>query len=199
MIRVRDFVYGYKDLNFGPLSFEVDGTLAITGPNGSGKSSLLKALLGGIKSYGIIEVDGKIIQKGKKGLKPEKRPMVYVPQKEPAIPFLTVEENLTLAGGIDEDLLEELGIKKYMKVKVSKLSGGLRKRVGIAMALLSEKKVILLDEPLSGVDPESRTTIIDIIVKRSKGKDVVWVTHFEEVVRALGKTLRLQPVKSSLS
>ncbi len=199
MIRVKDFVYGYKELSFGPLSFEVNGTLAITGPNGSGKSSLLRALMGGIQSYGIVEVDGKIVQKGKKGLKPEKRPMVYVPQREPAIPFLTVEENLSLAGNIDEDLLEELGIKKYMKVKVSKLSGGLRKRVGIAMALVSKKKVVLLDEPLSGIDPESRETLIDIIIKRTRGKDVLWVTHFDEVVRALDKALRLQPVKSNLS
>ncbi len=199
-MRVKDFRYGYRSLEFGPLSFEVNGVLAVMGPNGAGKSSLLRALVGGIKAFGYIEVDGKVIHNGKKGLKPEKRPIAYVPQKDPAIPFLTVEENLMLASKeIDEDLLDELGIKKYLNVKVAKLSGGQRKRVGIAMALSSKKKVLLLDEPLSGIDPESRELVIDVILKRSKGKDIVWVTHFEDVLKFSNSVLRLQPVRSNLS
>ena len=199
-MRVKDFRYGYRSLEFGPLSFEVNGVLAVMGPNGVGKSSLLRALVGGIKAFGYIEVDGKVIHNGKKGLKPEKRPIAYVPQKDPAIPFLTVEENLMLAcKEIDENLLDELGIKKYLNVKVAKLSGGQRKRVGIAMALSSKKKVLLLDEPLSGIDPESRELVIDVILKRSKGKDIVWVTHFEDVLKFSNSVLRLQPVRSNLS
>ncbi len=147
----------------------------VVGPNGSGKSTLLKALFGLATIFsGKIEFEKQDITR----LPPHKRArlgIAYVPQVDNVFTTLTVEENLKMAGYLLEpsELKERIDLvldifpvlKDYMKKKAGALSGGERQMVAIAMCLIRNAKMLLLDEPTAQLAPKIATYILNKIVE----------------------------------
>jgi len=154
---------------------------AIIGPNGSGKSTLIKALLGMVPHQGTVSVLGK----------PAGRALAdigYVPQRfhlDRQFP-ITVEEFLRLCAGTEkmsriDEALKEVDMREYKKRQLGTLSGGQIQRVLIARAILHNPKVLLLDEPTSGIDIEGVKDFYSIIEHMNQKHDVTIVMVSHEV------------------
>lgn len=172
------------------LSVQPGEFVGIVGPSGSGKSTLLKALLGVVNIYaGSATVDGQPVDG-------RKRPSVgYVPQLE-TIDWnfpVTVEEAVMMGRATSSgpwpwprkqdreemlNLLERLGIAEHRKKHIRNLSGGQQQRVFLARALIRNPRLLLLDEPTSGVDMKTRDDILHLLVDLNKdGVTVIISTH----------------------
>ena len=170
-------------------------TVALLGPSGTGKSVLLKHIIGLIRpDIGTVEVDGKLVGKLKREDLAELRSRIgYVFQNGALFDSDTVYENIRL-GLIDE---KQYNDEEFARARVAEclrlvnlapetaekypaqLSGGMRKRVGIARAIAGKPKYLLYDEPTSGLDPVN-SDIIDNLVKRladELGVTSIMVTH----------------------
>jgi molybdate transport system ATP-binding protein len=134
-------------------------TVALVGPSGAGKTTVLRAVAGLVRpSDGRISSNGSIWfdSREKVDLRPEQRAVGYVLQEYALFPHLTVEKNVSFAGGRRGDLLERLGIAGLAKAKPGELSGGERQRVALARALARRPEILLLDEPMAALDPHTR-------------------------------------------
>lgn len=165
-----------------------DGELvALLGPSGSGKSTLLK-LITGIEhpDRGDIRFDGSSIL----GTEPNKRGAVLMFQKAYLFPFLSVAENIGFGlkmQGIREEMIRAevkrmlalIGLPGTERRKPGQLSGGEQQRVALARALVTNPKVLLLDEPLSSLDTAVRMNLQDAIrnIQRELGITTIFVTH----------------------
>lgn len=152
----------------------------IAGPNGAGKSTLLKVIIGLIRRrsgrVNIFGLDPEVDRRSIRSL------VSYMPQSStisPEIPLRVwdiVSSPLKLEGREDENAVKEamriVGIERYAYEKFSKLSGGLRQRVLIARALVKSSKLVLLDEPLSHIDPKGRAEIISTLHNIHRERDV---------------------------
>ena len=181
-IKCNDLDIGYdgKTVVSG-LNFEInDGDyLCIVGENGSGKTTLMKTLLG------LMPLLGGSIQ----GL--NKNDIGYLPQiSDIQKDFPATVEEVVLSGTKklfyrkkEKDLmrfnLERLNIANLSKCKFSELSGGQRQRVLLARALCASKKILLLDEPVSGLDPKATAMMYEIINKLNKedGMTIIMISH----------------------
>ena len=166
--------------------------LAIMGPSGCGKSTMLKCLNGySPASGGEVKLHGLKLDENFEYLKTR---IGYVPQDDIVHGQLTVEESLYFAArlrlkGIQRDeidkrittVLERLRISKVRSSRIHDLSGGQRKRVSIAVELLSDPLILFLDEPTSPLDPQTIEEFLQILRKLSRqGTTVVMVTHKPE-------------------
>ncbi len=184
--------YGKKQVLFD-VSFEMNKgeTLLLIGSNGSGKSTLLKVIYGLLKPW---NKEAKIIFNNEnitnnKPVQLIKKGMVYIPQQNELFEELTVIENIEIAGmqtvekkelkSRIEETLEQLPILKNLsKQECGKLSGGERKQVSLAMALINKPKLIIFDEPLAGVSPRNLNDIILQIKKlKETGISILLVEH----------------------
>jgi molybdate transport system ATP-binding protein len=129
-------------------------TVAIVGPSGAGKSTLLRAVAGLVPARGSVVVGGRDWS----GLVPERRAVGFVFQDYALFPHLSVRRNVSF-GGDPADLLERLGIAHLAEARPRELSGGERQRVALARALARRPEVLLLDEPLSSLDPHTRDEV----------------------------------------
>lgn len=164
---------------------------ALVGPNGSGKSTLFKSIMGFLKpTQGQIRIGGIPVQKAQK-----KQLMAYVPQSDevdwnfPVSVFDVVMMGrygymnlLRIPGSKDRRLvmesLERVGMIDFRTHQIGELSGGQKKRAFLARALAQEGKVILLDEPFTGVDVKTEKRIIDLLIQlRSEGHTILVSTH----------------------
>ncbi|KWV46194.1 urea ABC transporter ATP-binding subunit UrtE [Bradyrhizobium macuxiense] len=159
--------------------------LSVLGRNGVGKTTLMRSILGLMdRVTGRLSLDGTDIS----GLRTHQRAkagIAYVPQGRGILPRFTVRENLTLgtfaaksANGIEEWVLELFPVlKDFLNRYGGNLSGGQQQQLAIARALLAQPKVILLDEPTEGIQPNIVEQIEDVIVKlnREHGITVVLV------------------------
>ncbi len=186
MLRVKKLTVKFASFSLGPLSFELDkgDYCVVLGPSGSGKSTLLSSLVG-VKQ----PKDGKIFLEGKDitYLPPEKRKITILYQDYLLFPHLNVFENI--AFGLKKFLKDkrkllkdvvsiarELKINHLLKKRVDELSGGERQRVALARALIVKPKLLLLDEPLSALDPQNRARIRELI-KNTVRKHKITVIH----------------------
>lgn len=169
------------------LSIKDGEMVALLGPSGMGKSTLLK-LIAGIKrpDSGDIQFDGSSIL----NIDPNKRGAVLMFQKSYLFPFLSVEENigfgLKVQGASSQTIraevkrmLDLIGLPGIEKRKVGQLSGGEGQRVALARALVTNPKLLLLDEPLSSLDTEVRMNLQEAIrtIQRELGVTTIFVTH----------------------
>jgi len=158
---------------------------ALFGPSGSGKTSLLEVIAGlRVPQSGHIELNGRVIS----GLPPRERRVGYVPQDDALFPHLSVRQNVYYgAREHNEAVIDILEIGHVMDRGVNRLSGGERKRVALARALLSRPEILLLDEPLTGVDIALRDRVLDYLVRvhRELTVPTVYVTHQMDEVRAM--------------
>lgn len=154
-------------------------------PSGSGKTTLLHLIAG------LLEVqEGEIVYTN--ALAKPRFSMVF--QDGRLVDNLSVIKNIRMVNTkvSDEDVLaclEELGVAQYIKKSVRGLSGGEMQRVAIARALLAEYDILLLDEPFSGLDDESKQWAIACIKKRSAGKTVLLVTHDRSEAEFMGGSI----------
>jgi zinc transport system ATP-binding protein len=160
--------------------------LAVIGPNGGGKSTLLKLILGLLKpSDGTIKLFGQDPAKGRSfaGYLPQNNfidlsfPVnvydVVLMGRYRGIAKKYLKEDLDLA----VDALETVGMIEFKNRHISMLSGGQLQRVLIARAIVRNPKLLLLDEPMSGVDPEMQQSFYELILKLNKLMAIVFVTH----------------------
>lgn len=176
--------FSLKNIN---LAVPEGSYFVLLGPTGSGKTLLLEAIAGAYSpTEGRIFVSGEDVSH----LPPEKRRISYAPQNYLLFENMTVRKNIEYglhAKGIEEQerqkrskhLLEMLGISHLVDRFPKNLSGGERQRVTLARALAVEPRAVLLDEPLSAVDAETKSTIIDYLrrVHAKTGVTVLHVTH----------------------
>jgi ABC-type sulfate/molybdate transport systems ATPase subunit len=179
------------------------GTTVIIGPNGSGKTSLLRMIAGAYRpDRGEVTVAGRTVFDSKTGvdLPPEDRRVGYVPQGFGLFPHLRVVDNVAFGRSVGRArrsratrrrealaLLEELECAHLAERFPKRLSGGEQQRVALARALLVEPEVLLLDEPLSTLDPSSRRKLRSFLTSHlaSRGVPAIVVTHDIRDVQAL--------------
>jgi len=177
ILRVENIVSGYGSMEvLHGLSFEVDDgqIVSLLGPNGAGKTTTLRSI------FGIVTPkEGKIFFQDQdiNGYPPEKLArmgMCYVPQEENIFPSLTVRENLEMGAFIREDdirqQMEEVfelfpDLTDRRNSKAGDLSGGMRQMLAIGRALMLQPKLLLLDEPSTGLAPMLVDSIFDRIEK----------------------------------
>ena len=190
-ISARDLVKRYGErvaLRGVSLSAARGELVAIIGPNGAGKTTLL-SILAGIQppDEGSVEASAAI---------------GWVPQQPALYGKLTVEENLTLfarlercadVGATVKRMLDLAALRDRAGDQVATLSGGNRQRVNIAIGLLAEPEVLLLDEPSSALDPRQRERLWEFILKLAgEGTTVVYATHhIQEADRYAGRLIVL--------
>ncbi len=165
----------------------------LLGPNGAGKTSLISILAGLSRaSSGTVKVHGSDVITDYAAAR---RKLGVVPQELVFDPFFTVREALRIQSGyfgiknndawIDE-LLASLGLLDKANANMRQLSGGMKRRVLVAQALVHKPQVIVLDEPTAGVDVELRQTLWQFIAKLNKqGSTVLLTTHYLEEAEAL--------------
>ena len=179
------------------VSFEVEqgAFFGLLGPNGAGKSTLINAMSGlVVPSAGHIRVHGLDVIED---YRQTRRALGLVPQELIADPFFNIRELLELQSGyfgikgpaqkrwIDE-LLERLALADKAGSNTNQLSGGMKRRVLIAMALVHKPKVLVLDEPTAGVDVDLRRTLWDFTKElHQQGHTIILTTHYLEEAEAL--------------
>lgn len=186
------------------LDFEIPacGVTALLGPSGSGKTSVLRALAGLDAHPGTIRFGEEVWQDEKRFVAPHRRRVGYVFQGIGLLPHLSVRGNLDFAiaraaaGPFAlEDVIARTGIAALLDRLPARLSGGEAQRAGIARALMSQPRLLLMDEPLSGLDREAREDLLGALEELLAGIaiPVVYVTHdIAEAGRLAAQTFRLR-------
>ena len=184
---------------FGPvkavddLSFQVErgSFFAFLGPNGAGKSTTIDIICTFLKSdAGTVEVDGHLLGRDDNAIR---QSIGAVFQDGLLDPLLTVSENLHLRAGFYglrgkqlettiREIAQRMGIEEIMKRPYGKLSGGQRRRCDIARALVNTPKILFLDEPTTGLDPQTRKSVWETIAKlqHDTGMTIFLTTHYME-------------------
>ena len=202
-IKIENLTKRYKDVvAVDGLSLDVEQgeLLSLLGVNGAGKTTTIKMLSCLTKpTSGDAYLLGKSICKDAAAVK---ECIAVSPQETAVAPALSVKENLELMCGIFqftkeksagkiEELTTLLGLESVLHRKAGKLSGGWQRRLSIAMALVSEPKILFLDEPTLGLDVLARSDLWDII-RALKGKvTIILTTHYMEEAEALSDKIAI--------
>jgi linearmycin/streptolysin S transport system ATP-binding protein len=166
--------------------------LALLGPNGAGKTTLIRAIAGRVRlDAGEIRLFGRVLDGAR--TPPE---LGIVPQDVALYPLLTASENLHAFGSLHglsgavlreriDWALDRIGLADRTSEPVKQFSGGMRRRLNIACGILHRPRIVLLDEPTVGVDPQSRDRIYDVLAElRSSGVSLLLTTHHLEEAEA---------------
>ncbi|WP_457612384.1 ATP-binding cassette domain-containing protein [Methanocaldococcus sp.] len=197
MIEIKNLYKEWKDFKLIDVSFKLGNDyLIILGPSGAGKSVLLKCIAGILKpDKGRIYLDGKDITYKN----PEERNVGYVPQNYALFPHLNVFKNIAYGLIIKKvskieierkvkEIAELLGISHLLNRKPKTLSGGEQQRVALARALVLNPSILLLDEPTSAVDVNTKEEIINEL-RKINDIPVIHVTHDIAEARTLAKKI----------
>lgn len=170
------------------------GVYGLLGENGAGKTTLMRVLTTVLTpSDGEVYLDGIRYGTGKDEVIRQK--IGYLPQELNLYPGLSVQDCLEYLGelsGIPKEecknriryYLEKTGLTNHRKKKMRQLSGGMKRRVGLIQALLNEPEFLIVDEPTTGLDPEERVRIRNLLVDFSEGRTVLFSTHLVEDIAA---------------
>lgn len=170
--------------------------LAIVGPSGCGKSTLLNLVAGLLPlREGKITLEGIPIQE-------HREKIGYMLQKDHLLPWRTTEENICLGLEINkmrtkeklvlaEHLLKQYGLYEFRKVKPAELSGGMKQRAALIRTLVMEPELLLLDEPFSALDYQTRLSVADDIheILKKEGKTAILITH--DIAEAISLSERI--------
>jgi len=176
-----------QDINFSVNSGEI---FTIIGPNGAGKTTTLE-MVEGLVTPDAGEITFGNLSWEKNGNEIKKKIGVQ-PQSGAMFDLLTPEENLNLFASFYDkarsthEILELVNLVDHRKNQVKKLSGGQRQRLAIGLAMISDPDIIFLDEPTTGLDPQARRNIWDIILQlKELGKTTILTTHYMEEAEKL--------------
>jgi molybdate transport system ATP-binding protein len=186
---VRDLVLPLAEFTLDVSATLSDGATALCGPSGAGKTTLLE-LIAGIRRprSGFIELNGRVMCDGHTFVPPRHRRIGYVPQDDALFPHLSVRQNIFYGGDADGvSVIDALEIKPLLERGVSRLSGGERKRVALARALVTRPDLLLLDEPMAGVDLPLRDRVLEYLlrVRAEFPVPTVYVTHHMQEAEAI--------------
>jgi ABC-2 type transport system ATP-binding protein len=198
MLEVKDV-----SKNYGPLaavsdvSFRVDHgeTIGLLGPNGAGKTTTVSIIAGLLSSdSGEVLIEGKQVTSD---TDPVKLKIGLVPQDMALYDQLTARDNLNFFAALYsisgakakraiDDVLKLVALSDRAGHKVGTFSGGMKRRLNLAAALLHDPQILLLDEPTVGVDPQSRNAIFENLeALKKRGKTLIYTTHYMEEAERL--------------
>lgn len=189
-------IYGKKRANDGITVTLENGVYGLLGPNGAGKTTLMKQITTLIKpDKGEILYNGKDIF----NMDDKYRNIIgYLPQEFGVYKNFTAKQFLQYVGALKgmsgknlnskvNELLELVGLYDVRNKSIGKFSGGMKRRVGIAQVLLNDPKIIVLDEPTAGLDPQERTRFRNLIAKISRDKIIILSTHIISDIESVAK------------
>jgi ABC-2 type transport system ATP-binding protein len=198
-IEIRELIkdYGdYRALDNINLTF-AEGVHGLLGPNGAGKTTFIRILSTLLsKTSGEIYYDSIRVEDKK-----EIRKIIgYLPQEFSFYPDFTVYETLDYFASLSNiklnkreilDRLEMVNLQDIWKAKTKTLSGGMKRRLGIAVAIVGEPKVLIVDEPTAGLDPEERIRVRNMLSQFGKTKTVLLSTHIAEDIALSCKSISI--------
>lgn len=203
IVKIENLSHRYsRDWAIRDINFEIDqvGILGLLGSNGAGKSTTMNILCGVLnQTEGNVYIDGIDLRK-----QPEdaKKLLGFLPQNAPLHLDLTVEEYLTYCAFIRNinrdkvkqavsDVMEKCGVAHFGKRLLRNLSGGYRQRVGIAQAIIHKPKLVVLDEPTNGLDPNQILEVRKLIKEIATERAVIFSTHILSEVQAICKDIKM--------
>ena len=191
---------GSKALNNISMSIG-EGVFGLLGQNGAGKTTLMRILVNLLEqTSGTVNINGTILNS--KTASKIKGKIGYLPQELGLHPNLTVRETLDYFGILSlmscldrknqiDILLEQMNLEEHANKKIKQLSGGMKRRVGLAQAMLNNPSLLVVDEPTTGLDPEERIRIRMLLSKISKGRTIILSTHVVEDVASICNKLAI--------
>ncbi|KAF4513755.1 UNVERIFIED_CONTAM: hypothetical protein B566_EDAN011675 [Ephemera danica] len=223
MLSIQNLAHRYPgaaQAALGGISFKAERgqVLGLLGPNGAGKTTLISHLAGLLPiRQGQVLIDSEALDHVRRR---DPTRIALAPQEYAFYPTLTVRENLACFAGACRlhgsrktqritTCTDFAQLARYADVRAEHLSGGLKRRLNLAIALLPEPELILLDEPTVGVDPQSRAFLLDAVKTLAhKGAAVIYTSHYMEEIEAIvdhvvivdhGKVLRNGPLATLLA
>ncbi|MBC8088777.1 MAG: ABC transporter ATP-binding protein [Phycisphaerae bacterium] len=200
MIEARDIVHRYRGQSVPALAgvtLDVrEGSLfGLLGPNGSGKTTLISILTGVLRGdSGAVRISGLDMPAKAREVQ---HILSLVPQENAFYPTLTVAENLKFFASVQDiqtnvqasridEALHITGLESATGIRANRLSGGMKRRLSIALGLLNHPRLLFLDEPTVGIDPQSRQFLLEAIKRiNASGTTVVYCSHYMEEVEYL--------------
>jgi len=184
MLQVKNLSYAYKNkMVLENISFELKSgsVLGIVGPNGSGKTTLIT----------LLATKNKKLSGAIKHIIEEPLEIGYIPQEIALFSELSVLDNFRIFGKLDhvnnklfKRIIHALGLEEQLNIKVSKLSGGTKRRVNIGVELIRDPQFIYMDEPIVGIEYSIREQIVTLIKKLSEaGKIILIDSHNIDFLR----------------
>lgn len=187
-------------LNNVSMTIEEGERFGLIGPNGAGKSTLIDILTGLTPmDSGTVLIDGMDIQKDTTKIRQQ---LGLVPQELALLEQINAKDNLEYFGSLYnldrvtlkqriEEALDVTGLNDHLKKPVKTFSGGMKRRLNIAAAMLHHPKFLILDEPTVGVDPQSRNKIFEFVkfMNESYGTTVLYTSHYMEEIENLTQRL----------
>ena len=194
-IHVRNItkIYGEQKA-IDNISFDAEEgeVIGLIGPNGAGKTTTMKILTGYMPpSEGSVEIYGHNIQTAELEVK---KLTGYLPEHNPLYGTMYVKEYLSFVCRIHklsqirdriESIIEKVGLGKEQHKRINALSKGYKQRVGIAQAIIHDPKVLILDEPISGLDPNQLIEIRSLIKSLSKGRIIIFSSHILQEIESI--------------
>jgi ABC-type multidrug transport system ATPase subunit len=168
------------------------GMFGLLGPNGAGKTTLMRILAGIVNpTSGSVQVGGHDLstEKGKQAVKSV---LGYLPQELGMYPELTAAQfvdYMAILKGLEDprereqrvkSVIEMVGLQEAARRKIKSFSGGMKRRIGIAQALVNDPKLLIVDEPTAGLDPEERIRFRNLLVRLAADRVVLLSTHIVE-------------------
>ncbi len=195
-IQAQGLTKGYGDfiaVDHLDLQIEKGEIFGFLGPNGAGKTTTISMIVGLLTPTG-----GTVLINGQERARVPRRSIGVCPQELVLWDELTCAENLTLMGDMYNlprtlikervrSVLTDLALLDKANVRASQLSGGLKRRLNIALAVIHDPDIVVLDEPSAGLDPQARLLLWDFVrsLKNNKGKTIILTTHAMEEADAL--------------
>jgi len=203
IVRIENLSHKYaRDWAIRDISFDIDkvGVLGLLGSNGAGKSTTMNILCGVLnQTQGDVYIDGIDIRE-----KPEdaKKLLGFLPQNAPLHLELTVEEYLVYCAAIRDvekkqvkkavdEVMEICGLTHFRSRLLRNLSGGYRQRAGIAQAIIHQPKLVVLDEPTNGLDPNQILEVRKLIREIGEERAIIFSTHILSEVQAICKEVKM--------
>lgn len=186
-------VHALKDINLHIQR----GMFGLLGPNGAGKTTLMRILAGIVQaSSGRVAVSGHSLE-SEKGRTKVKSMLGYLPQELGLYPELSAYEFVDYLASLKglhnaaqrrtqvEHALQQVALSEHAQRKIKEFSGGMKRRVGIAQAIVNDPQVLIVDEPTAGLDPEERIRFRNMLVEMARSRVVLLSTH---IVADIGQT-----------